>query len=812
MAGFPTFVAPGHIGRLVKAGQRVVCCDQVDGDRNGVVRVSGGGGGGGGGGGTGLLKRCVTRIITPGTITEGDLLPRTHNWIAAIWLADVASDSGAASGVAAALAWVDVSTGTMKTTLTTLDAVLMDLARYPPVEVVIDTRISGHPTLHPLHAGTCTGLEHTTVTVRERGSGTCGAGSPAVRKLLESLGAHLLSAPEFGAVALALEYIAWTQQGKLPVLTHRRALLLPTLEIDSATARSLHLVDAPSGKARHRGSLVHCVDACLTSAGSRLLDARLRVPLACPDAITSRLDGVEWFVVRPFLRDAVRDLLAQCCDLSRCLQRVALNRASPRDLGAIRDTLVVVHRLGSLLLSQEVTDSASATTAASSRVWNDSIHGAVLDAAAMDFDDAPASDHGTVLRQLALAITPAAWHERVHELPNVLLSCASALLQPVSGSSPLAIALAELSKALIPEPPAGVVSSATPTGLSLRRSAQPSFVQAGYDAQLDELRSLVAAGDTVLAAMQEKYRVATSISSLKVRRTHMEGYSIEVPTKWHEALFRTLPDAVVVKTVKSGVRVTTEELRTLNRRVADAEAEAALLESAVFVKLCQLVLDASSDIIAIAKSTAAIDYFSALAHVAVRDGLTRPTIDRGSTALQIVRGRHMVVERALAEGWSSTAPSGNQVPSDASDNGTDDESADGVAGQTSGAAQFQRLFVPNDVVLPPFVCLVTGPNMGGKSTFLRLCAHAVVLAQIGSFVPAARMHFGLVDRLFSRVGSSDDISSDRSTFMVEMVETAAILKRATSRSFVVIDEIGKGTSTADGLGKTLSTRVRACVS
>ena len=286
------------------------------------------------------------------------------------------------------------------------------------------------------------------------------------------------------------------------------------------------------------------------------------------------------------------------------------------------------------------------------------------------------------------------------------------------------------------------------------------FVAAGFDAALDELRAAAHDGRRLVAALETRLRAETGVAALKIRHNNVLGYHIEVAARFADPLMAD-PGFVHRQTLAGVVRFGSVELHGLATRIAQAGDHALAAEAAHFEDLRQAVLADAATIAATAQALARIDVASALAERAARDGWTRPTVD-ASCAFAVAAGRHPVVEAAVR------AARGAFVANDA-DLGK------------------QRLW------------LVTGPNMAGKSTFLRQNALLAVLAQAGSFVPAASAHIGVVDRLFSRVGASDNLAQGRSTFMVEMVETAAILSTATDRSLVILDEVGRGTSTYDGL-------------
>jgi DNA mismatch repair protein MutS len=289
------------------------------------------------------------------------------------------------------------------------------------------------------------------------------------------------------------------------------------------------------------------------------------------------------------------------------------------------------------------------------------------------------------------------------------------------------------------------------------------FVAAGFDPALDELRGLRDDGRRHVAALQARYAAATGIASLKLRHNNVLGYYIEVNAQHGEKL-RGDPAYIHRQTMAGAVRFSTTELGDLEQRIVAAGERALARELEHFEALRQDAVAASAEIGAAARALARLDVAAGLAELAAARDWRRPVVDE-STAFEIAGGRHPVVEAARLAAGESFVPNDCRLDAD------------------SGA----RLW------------LLTGPNMAGKSTFLRQNALIVVLAQAGSFVPAARARIGLVDRLFSRVGAADDLARGRSTFMVEMVETAAILNRAGPRALVILDEIGRGTATYDGL-------------
>ena len=293
------------------------------------------------------------------------------------------------------------------------------------------------------------------------------------------------------------------------------------------------------------------------------------------------------------------------------------------------------------------------------------------------------------------------------------------------------------------------------------------FIASGVHPPLDEVRALRDESRRVIASLETRYRGESGVAALKIKHNGVLGYFIELSPPNAEKLMAGGAAHLFRhrQTIGSAVRFTTDELATLASRISQAADQALAIERDLFERLAEDVRVASGSLSLLADSLARLDVSAALAELAVKERHTRPIIDN-SAAFAISRGRHPVVEAALAQAHAGA-------------------------------------FVPNDCDLSPEargrIWLVTGPNMAGKSTFLRQNAVIAILAQMGAFAPAEQARIGIVDRLFSRVGAADDLARGRSTFMVEMVETAAILNQATEKSLVILDEIGRGTATFDGL-------------
>jgi len=343
---------------------------------------------------------------------------------------------------------------------------------------------------------------------------------------------------------------------------------------------------------------------------------------------------------------------------------------------------------------------------------------------------------------------------RLPALMEVLTSFQAALWRDLQeGFDALDDVEAHITRTLADEPPLSI--------------GDPGAIRSGVSTELDDLRELGQNGRQAVAAIEERERARTGIGSLKVRFNNVFGYYLEVT----KANVKSVPaDYERKQTLVNAERFTTPELKELETRILHAQERCGEIERRIFGELRAVVLKAATRLRATARRVAEIDLTGSYAEQAVRFGWVRPEVDE-TGVIEIVHGRHPVVERRMEE---------------------------------TGVGRF----VPNSLFLEaggqdgangPSISLITGPNMGGKSTYLRMAALLAVMAQAGSFVPAKRFRIGLVDRVFTRIGASDNVARGRSTFMVEMTETAAILNAATSRSLILLDEMGRGTATYDGL-------------
>ncbi len=651
LAGVPVKAAAGYLRQFVAHGHRVAICEQVEDPKTAK----------------GIVRRAVVETVTPGAFLDEDWTPGArNNWLVA------AAPGTMSTGVAA----LDLSTGEFLLETVSPDGLGDVLARLAPAEVVVprETRIA-------LDDGVMR-------TERERWEFDPElAREELARRLqlasLDGLGVGVQDAPAIGAAGALLRYALELQPQGLPHLAR------PTVRrsdeccwIDEMTRRNLELVE-PLRAGAKGVTLVETLDRTLTPMGARLLRQWVVSPLSDPARIDRRLDAVHVLVESGRLRGELRAALDGVRDVERLAARAAAGRATPREMGALRD---------SCLRLPDVAES---------------------------------------LALLAVRVVPGTERVARH------LDHAGGTLDILRDIA------AELARALVERPPASLADGDT--------------IMAGYDPDLDELRNLRDNGRQSLASIQHRERERTGIQSLKVGYNKVFGYFLEVT----HANSRSVPaDYERRQTLTNAERYVTPELKEYEAKVLGAVEQIGEREGALFGALRTLVGDAIARVQDTSRLLARLDVLAALAETAVTEQYVRPVVTAGHE-LVLTASRHPVIERMMA----------------------------------------RERFVPNDVRFDHVerVLIVTGPNMAGKSTILRQIGLCVLLAQMGSFVPAAAATIGVVDRLFTRVGASDNLARGQSTFMVEMSETSAILHGATAQSLVLLDEIGRGTSTYDGV-------------
>jgi len=667
MCGVPYHAAEGYISKLIRKGFKVAICEQME--NAGLAKK--------------LVRREVTRVVTPGTAADSSLGSEENNFLAAV------AQSGDRVGFAA----LDLSTGEFRATEFNGEnagkRIQEELQQLRPKELLYGSAA-------PLFEKPGPGGDG-----RPRPSGRPALGSAGFAEtplddwvfapdhaipLLENHfgvlsleGFGLAGKPAAAAAAGAiLYYVRSTQRGTLDHVDRvgfyeRHNYLV----LDAVTVRNLELIEPLFAGSDAGVTLFRSIDATVTPMGKRLLRSWMLRPSIEVAEINTRLEAVEAQVNETVGREELRRALDGILDLERLLSRVTLETANPRDVLALAASL-----------------------------------------------------------------------RKIPGLRVAVARFATERLRTLHGSlDELGDLRERIDKTIVPEPP-----------ISL---ADGGAIHSGVDQELDELRDLSRNSKQFLAQIEQRERQRCGINSLKIKFNSIFGYYLEISKP---NLHLVPPDYERKQTLVNAERFTTPELKEYESKILDAQEKIVEIERRLFAELRSAIASEARRIRQTALALAEVDVLSALAHVAALRNYCRPRFD-DTADIEIVAGRHPVIEQQEMAG-------GNER------------------------------FVPNDLYLNSTthtVLVLTGPNMGGKSTYLRQAALVVILAQMGSFVPASSARLGVVDRVFTRIGASDNLARGRSTFMVEMTETAAILHTATARSLILLDEVGRGTATYDGL-------------
>jgi DNA mismatch repair protein MutS len=697
MCGVPYHAAENYLSKLLRKGFKVAICDQMEDPRFAKK----------------LVRREVTRVLTPGTALDGSIGSEENNFLAAL-----ARASGAVG-----LAALDLSTGDFRATEfrgpEAERRVVEELQQLRPREVLYPSslplfdRTPMAASLEPVESAPNTVAVHklavTSTALQQAGDLSRLAvermrftetpledwvfsADYAVPLLENQLG--VLSLEGFGlqgkpaaatAAGAILHYVRSTQRGTLQHVDRigfydRQEYLV----LDAVTVRNLELVEPLFANTGNEVTLFRALDATLTPMGKRLLRSWMLRPSVQVDEINRRLDAVEAAVKDFVAREELRRALGGVLDIERLLSRVTLEAANPRDVLALNASL-----------------------------------------------------NRTPLIKAALSRLQSACLAELHGLLDDLADLRE-----------------RMEKTVVPEPP-----------LTL---ADGGVIQPGIDPELDDLRNLSRNSKQYIAQIEERERKRTGIASLKVKFNSVFGYYIEISKA---NLHHAPTDYERKQTLVNAERFTTPELKEYEAKVLDAQEKIVEIERRLFAELRAAIAGEARRIRQTSLALAEVDVLASLGFIAQNRAYCRPqfTVADGGTetkdTLEIIEGRHPVLE----------------------------------LGELTGA---NDRFVPNDLYMDSAghsILLLTGPNMGGKSTYLRQTALIVLMAQMGGFVPARSARLPVVDRVFTRIGASDNLARGRSTFMVEMTETAAILNTATPRSLILLDEIGRGTSTYDGL-------------
>jgi len=678
MCGVPYHAAEGYISKLVRKGYKVAICDQVEDPK--LTKK--------------LVRREVTRVVTPGTAADSQLGSEENNFLCAV------APHANALGFAA----LDLSTGEFRATeFTGPDAdrrVADELQTLRPRELLYAASLplfaAAQPSLatasmSPAAAAAAPRMASTELAPYARWSETplddWIFSSDYAIPLVEThfgvlsldgfgLAAHNAAACAAGAI---LHYAQQTQRGSLDHVDRisyyeRQNCLI----LDAVTVRNLELIEPLFAGTGDSVTLFRALDHTLTPMGKRLLRSWMLRPSIDVEEINQRLDAVAAALASIIHREELRRGLDGILDIERLLSRITLETANPRDVLALAASLAKLPAV-----------------------------------------------------RKALGQFPAARFAALTELLDELADVRE-----------------RIERSIVDEPP-----------ITLNDGG---VIRGGLDAQLDELRDISRNSKHYIAQIEQRERERTGINSLKVKFNNVFGFYIEISKS---NLQHAPADYERKQTLVGAERFTTPELKEYETKVLDAEEKIVAIERRLFTELRQAVAAESRRIRQSALAVAEIDVLLSFAHLAALRNYCRPQFEEGAQLLEILEGRHPVIEQPELTGSNDR-------------------------------------FVPNDLYLDAAkqaILLITGPNMGGKSTYLRQTALIVLMAQMGSFVPATRARLSTVDRIFTRIGASDNLARGRSTFMVEMTETAAILNTATSRSLILLDEIGRGTATYDGL-------------
>lgn len=654
MCGVPFHSADNYIAKLVSRGYKVAICEQMEDPKS--VK--------------GLVKRDVIRIITPGTVIEGNMLDdAVNNYLCAICRGE--KETG--------VCFADVSTAQFHITVvhneTAEEQIINQLSTYQPKEILVNSAALSFTAVADFAKSR---LEADAQLLDDEKFDF----EQCANLILETLKKDEISSLGLGhsktavsALGAVIDYLKEVQK--------KEKLEAPAeidffddeeyLKLDISARRNLELTKSMmTGEKRH--SLLWVMDKTKTAMGKRMIRSWIERPLMSVSKITKRQNAVGELADRPEKRDALRESLTGIRDIERLMTRIAYGTANAKELKALQQTI-----------------------------------------------------------------------EKLPKIKERLANSSASLLKDVENSIDLLTDVKELiDSAIVDDPPFSV--------------REGGMIKKGFNADIDEFKSIMEDGAGVLASIEAQQREVTGIPKLKVGYNRVFGYYIEVTNSYKDLV----PETYIRKqTLTNCERYITQELKELEGKVLGAKDREIALEYEV---LCDVRNRVSNEVLRLqktAKALAVLDVLLSLAEVAVTNNYTCPQINTDGV-IDIKDGRHPVVE-ALLDG----AP-----------------------------------FVPNDTLLDKDknrCSIITGPNMAGKSTYMRQIALIVIMAQIGSFVPARSANIGITDAVFTRVGASDDLATGQSTFMVEMNEVSTILKNATENSLIILDEIGRGTSTFDGM-------------
>ena len=660
MCGVPFHSADNYLPKLIKKGFNVAVCEQTETIEEAKSNLK-----------KGPLKREVVRIISPGTLTEDNLLDRNAN----NFLGAISDVNGSIS-----ISWVDVSTGCFKSRnlqkennqkqlLTNL------LLRMNFSEILVSDAMELNiisEEWHSIIKKQSSSLFHYSSCLQQ----ICSYFS-----IMSLEGIGKFSDGEVIASGVLLSYLKLTQCGKLPILSMiQNESENNFLEIDYFTQKSLEILSNLSGETK--GSLITSLDETKTAGGARLLKQRITEPFYKVVEIEKRYNLINWFLSNDIDIFKLQNNLENIPDIERSLSRISLLRGSPKDLSILCNGLLNVKQIYEIII-----------------LFKDRLNQAPL-------------------------------------LNNILnqISVDYSLFEDIKNSLKKDLPLS---------------------------TKEGGFIRDGYDDNLDKLRNLRNNELEEITKLQNKYSDLTNVNSLKIKYNRMLGYHIEVRAV-HDKALRDKDIFIHRQTTAQTSRFTTIELNEAENQLINSYDKSISIEMDIFKNFTNQIINEGKKILDIASAISELDIGIMVVKQSKDRDYVCPKILENKT-LEIIEGRHPVVETQMKLSENS--------------------------------------FISNDCILnkDDFLWLITGPNMAGKSTYLRQNALIVIMAQAGLFVPAKEANIGVFDKIFSRVGASDDLAKGQSTFMIEMIETSLILNTASEKSLVILDEIGRGTATFDGL-------------
>ncbi|MCD6279418.1 DNA mismatch repair protein MutS [Candidatus Micrarchaeota archaeon] len=693
LAGIPYRALDTYLSKLIVKGYKVAICEQLEDPKKAK----------------GLVKRGVVRVVTPGTLFESNFLSKNNNYILSIVGPSKEKGDNHVYGIGIS----DFSTGELYATeLDSLNDVDTEIERFSPRELLLpDDKSNGDGLREKLRKKLIDeyGIKPTYI---ESYKFDVENAKYLIKKHLNvdnpaafGIGDKPLALSAIGGL---LSYMEYTLLGKPIKHLNKISYYSPgnDMIVDAITQRNLDLVKNQIDGSKH-GTLLSVIDETITPMGSRMIRKWVLSPIKNINKIEERLDCVESLVGDPILLDKIRESMKGFYDLERIATRISLSTASPRDLIALRDSLVNFKSLIKIL---------------------------------------------TITMQKRSQKDLSDTLSRKYRLPRRLLG-------PENIDTKILDKIERIIDEGINDDPPSFVRDG-------------NVIKSGYSKELDELREVIHNTKSWLSKLEQEERQKLGLSKLKVGYNKIIGYYIEISKSQLSKI--KIPDYYIRRqTQLNSERFITPELKEKEAMVFNAEERIKSVEYNLFMKILDEISEYSDVIKRLSLWLGEFDTYQSLSYVSRLYGYTRPVITE-ENIIDIYKGRHPVVERMV------------------------------------------DAFIPNDIHLnnKELVAIVTGPNMAGKSTILRQIALITLMAHMGSFVPAEKAIIGITDRIFTRVGARDDITRGQSTFMMEMVETANILNNATERSLVILDEIGRGTSTYDGMAlawaisEYLSTKIR----